>query len=109
MATTVFTCFSLCISLLVAPSGLECILACQGKVSLHYAAIYELIFELPSARAIDGKSLRIYGLQRQHDRYAELYLKRQWSERVKVSDGQTCSLTRPDASSQGWMIMSENG
>ena len=34
------------ISLPVAPSGLECVLACQGNLSLHYAAIYELIFEL---------------------------------------------------------------
>ena len=33
------------ISLLVAPSGLKCVLACQGKFSLHYTAIYEPIFE----------------------------------------------------------------
>ena len=35
-----------CILLLVPLSGLECVLACQGKFSLHYAAIYEQIFEL---------------------------------------------------------------
>ena len=39
-------CFSRYISLLLAPSGLECVLACQRKFSLHYAAIYKSIFEL---------------------------------------------------------------
>ena len=34
------------ISLLVAPSGLECVLACYGNLCLHYAAICEPIFEL---------------------------------------------------------------
>ena len=48
---------SMCIalSLLVAPSGLENFLECQGKVSLHYAAIYEL------STAIDGRSPQKYG------------------------------------------------
>ena len=34
------------VSLLLAPSGLECVLAFQGNLSLHDAAISELLFEL---------------------------------------------------------------
>ena len=33
------------IFLCIASSGLDCVLGCRGKFSLHYAAIYETIFE----------------------------------------------------------------
>ena len=50
MATITVACFSRyiyrCVSLPVSPSGLECVLASQGNLPLHYAATYEPIFEL---------------------------------------------------------------
>ena len=36
--------FSQYTSLCITSSGLECVLACQGDLSLLYAAIYEPIF-----------------------------------------------------------------
>ena len=43
------------VSLLVAPSGFECVLACQGNLSLHYAAIYEPIFDLQEPQQLMEK------------------------------------------------------
>ena len=50
ITTTALACCSQYTSHYIASSGLECALACQGNLSLHYAAIYEPIFELHQPR-----------------------------------------------------------
>ena len=40
-------------TLLCIACGLECVLACQANLSLHYTAIYEPIFELHEPEQID--------------------------------------------------------
>ena len=56
MATIALAFFSRYKSLCIASSGLEYVLECQGKFSLHYAATYELIFELHQPQQLTEKA-----------------------------------------------------